>query len=138
MIDSASGRYALSPEQAMVFADEGGPAFMAGAFDIVCSLFRDEPKITAAFRSGKGVGWHEHDVCLFRATERFFRPGYAAHLVPEWIPALDGVQAKLERGARVADVGCGHGASTIVMAQAFPNSTNSVGLSANRPRHKTY
>jgi SAM-dependent methyltransferase len=120
--DSASGRYALSPEQAMVFADEGGPAFMAGAFDIITAVFRDEPKITAAFRSGKGVGWHEHDTCLFRATERFFRPGYAAHLVPEWIPALDGVQAKLERGARVADVGCGHGASTIVMAKAFPNS----------------
>jgi SAM-dependent methyltransferase len=120
--DAASGRYVLSPEQAMVFADEGGPAFMAGAFDIVRSLFRDEPKVTAAFRSGKGVGWHEHDVCLFRATERFFRPGYAAHLVPEWIPALDGVQAKLERGARVADVGCGHGASTVVMAKAFPNS----------------
>jgi SAM-dependent methyltransferase len=120
--DAGTGRYALSPEQAMVFADEGGPAFMAGAFDIISAAFRDEPKITEAFRTGKGVGWHEHDHCLFRGTERFFRPGYAAHLVTEWIPALDGVQAKLERGARVADIGCGHGASTIVMAKAFPKS----------------
>lgn len=120
--DAATGRYALAPEQAMVFAEEGGPAFMAGAFEIISSLFRDEPKITEAFRTGKGVGWHEHDACLFRGTERFFRPGYEAHLVPEWIPALEGVQAKLERGASVADVGCGHGASTIVMAKAFPNS----------------
>jgi SAM-dependent methyltransferase len=120
--DPATGRYALSPEQAMVFADEGGPAFMAGAFEIVASMFRDEPKLSEAFRSGKGVGWHEHDACLFRGTERFFRPGYEAHLVPEWIPALDGVQRKLERGARIADVGCGHGASTIVLAKAFPNS----------------
>jgi SAM-dependent methyltransferase len=120
--DAPSGRYALSPEQAMIFADEGGPAFMAGAFDVIAAMFRDEPKITAAFRSGEGVGWHEHDACLFRGTERFFRTGYAAHLVGEWLPALDGVQAKLERGARVADVGCGHGASTIVMAKAFPNA----------------
>src|SRR3546814_6546553 len=85
-------------------------------------MFRDEPKVTEAFRTGRGVGWHEHDTCLFRGTERFFRTSYAAHLVPEWIPALDGVQAKLEGGARVADVGCGHGASTLVMAKAFPNS----------------
>ncbi len=120
--DAASGCYALSPEQAMVFADEGGPAFMAGAFDIIAAMFRDEPKITQAFRSGEGVGWHEHDACLFRGTERFFRPGYAAHLVGAWLPALDGVETKLERGARVADVGCGHGASTIVMAKAFPNA----------------
>src|SRR5882724_6061504 len=106
----------------MVFADEGGPAFMAGAFEIIASMFRDEPTIAEAFRSGRGVGWHEHDACLFRGTERFFRPGYATNLVASWIPALDGVQAKLERGARVADVGCGHGASTIVMAKAFPSS----------------
>src|SRR3546814_8934314 len=106
----------------MVLADEGSPAFFAGAFDIVACMFRDEPKLTEAFRTGRGVGWHEHDTCPFRGPERFFRTSYAAHLVPEWIPALDGVQAKLEGGARVADVGCGHGASNIVMAKEFPNS----------------
>jgi SAM-dependent methyltransferase len=86
-------------------------------------MFKDEPKVSEAFRTGRGVGWHEHSPCLFRGTERFFRAGYAARLVPDWLPALTGVPEKLERGARVADVGCGHGASTIVMAQAFPNST---------------
>jgi SAM-dependent methyltransferase len=84
--------------------------------------YADEDQILEAFRSGGGMGWHEHDPRLFRGTERFFRPGYRAHLVAEWIPALDGVKEKLERGARVADVGCGHGASTVIMAEAFPNS----------------
>ena len=120
--DAATGRFSLSPEQAMVFADEASPAFMAGGYDIVSAMWRDEPKIREAFQSGAGVGWHEHDVCLFRGTERFFRPGYNAHLIAEWIPALDGVEAKLKAGAEVADVGCGHGASTILMAKAFPNS----------------
>jgi SAM-dependent methyltransferase len=120
--DRESGKFSMSPEQVMVFADEGGPAFMAGGFELLASMFRDEPKIEAAFRSGEGVGWHEHDACLFRGTERFFRPGYNAHLVAEWIPALDGVKDRLNAGARVADVGCGHGASTVLMAQAFPNS----------------
>jgi SAM-dependent methyltransferase len=119
----SDGKYSMSPEQAMALADEKSPAFVSGAFEVIASMFKDEPKITAAFRSGKGVGWHEHSPCLFRGTERFFRAGYAAHLVQEWLPALEGVAAKLERGATVADVGCGHGASTIVMAQAFPNSS---------------
>jgi len=120
--DPASGRYSLSPEQAMVFADEAGPAFMAGGFEILSAAFRDEPKVTQAFRTGAGVGWHEHDTCLFRGTERFFRPGYNANLVSSWIPALDGVEARLLEGAKVADVGCGHGASTILMAEAYPKS----------------
>ncbi|HUN45728.1 MAG TPA: methyltransferase domain-containing protein, partial [Stellaceae bacterium] len=120
--DAASGTFSLTPEQAAVFADEGGPVFLAGAYDVIAAALRDEPKITEAFRSGKGVGWHEHHGCLFRGTERFFRTSYNHHLVGEWLPALDGVAAKLERGARVADVGCGHGASTVLMAQAFPNS----------------
>ncbi|HEY3678141.1 MAG TPA: class I SAM-dependent methyltransferase [Bradyrhizobium sp.] len=114
--------FSLSPEQAMAFAEEGSPAFFAGAFDVVQAIFLDEPKVADAFRTGKGVGWHEHSKCLFSGTERFFRPGYNANLVPNWIPALDGVEAKLKAGAKVADVGCGHGASTIVMAQAYPNS----------------
>jgi SAM-dependent methyltransferase len=120
--DAESERFSLSPEQATVFADESSPVFMPGFAELLAAMWRDEPKITEAFRTGKGVGWHEHDPCLFRGTERFFRPGYAAHLVPSWLPALDGVVEKLQRGARVADVGCGHGASTIIMAQAFPSS----------------
>jgi SAM-dependent methyltransferase len=120
--DPAADRYGLTPEQAMVFADEGSPAFMPGLAEIIAAMWRDEPRITDAFRSGGGVGWHEHDACLFRGTERFFRPGYAANLVEAWLPALDGVVAKLGKGARVADVGCGHGASTLIMAKAFPQS----------------
>jgi 2-polyprenyl-3-methyl-5-hydroxy-6-metoxy-1,4-benzoquinol methylase len=120
--DPETKRYFLEPEQAAVLADESSPAFMAGAFDVTASVYRDEPKITAAFRSGRGVGWHEHHQCLFCGTERFFRTSYNHHLVSEWLPALDGVVQKLEQGALVADVGCGHGASTILMAQAFPKS----------------
>ena len=118
-----TGTYAMTAEQAMVLADDTSPAFMAGGFEVFASMFRDEPKISEAFRSGRGVGWHEHSPCLFRGTERFFRTGYAAHLVQEWLPALAGVREKLERGAKVADVGCGHGASTILMARAFPSSS---------------
>lgn len=118
-----NGTYSMTPEQAAVFADESGPAFMGGAFEIIAAMFKDEGKIADGFRFGKGVGWHDHSACLFRGTERFFRAGYAAHLVQEWLPALDGVVEKLKKGAKVADVGCGHGASTIVMAKAFPKSS---------------
>jgi len=118
-----TGTYAMTAEQATVLADDTSPAFMAGGFEVIASMFKDEPKISDAFRSGRGVGWHEHSPCLFRGAERFFRPGYVAHLVQDWLPALTGMREKLERGAKVADVGCGHGASTIVMAQAFPKST---------------
>jgi SAM-dependent methyltransferase len=120
--DAAAGRYSMTPEQQLAFVVEGSPAFVVGAFEVIGSMHRDEPKITAAFRTGNGVGWHEHDPALFHGTERFFRPAYAAHLINEWLPALEGVREKLERGARVADVGCGHGASTILMAKAFPKS----------------
>jgi SAM-dependent methyltransferase len=120
--DVASGRFSISPEQALVLADEGGPAFFPGIYEVVAATLRDEPKVAAAFRNGGGVGWHEHDPCLFRGTERFFRPSYATHLVAEWIPALEGIEEKLKRGARVADVGCGHGASVILMAKAYPKS----------------
>lgn len=114
--------FSLSPEQATAFAEEDSPAFIAGAFDIVQSTYLDEPKVADAFRTGKGVGWHEHSKCLFSGNERFSRPRYNANLVQNWIPALDGVEAKLKSGAKVADVGCGNGASTVVMAQAYPKS----------------
>src|SRR5213082_2148435 len=120
--DAPSGSFSLSPEQSLPLAQEGSPAFVPGAFQVATSLTKDEETISNAFLSGNGVGWHDHHHDLFSGTERFFRPGYAANLVTSWIPALDGVQAKLEAGARVADVGCGHGASTILMAQAYPNS----------------
>ncbi len=121
--DSKSGTYSMTPEQALTLADSNSPAFISAGFEVVASLYTDEPKVTEAFRSGRGVGWHEHSPCLFRGTERFFRAGYSAHLVQSWLPALTGVVEKLERGAKVADVGCGHGASMIVMAKAFPKSS---------------
>jgi SAM-dependent methyltransferase len=114
--------YELPEEQALALADEDSPAFVAGGFASVGSAWSDWEKFAAAFRTGSGVGWDEHDSRLFRGTERFLRPRYRAHLVAEWIPALEGVEAKLRRGASVADVGCGQGGSTVLMAQAYPRS----------------
>ena len=121
--DPESSRYRLPPEHAIVLADEDSPAFMPGAFELMAAAVRDEPQITESFRHGAGVGWHEHSHGVFEGCERFFRPGYRANLVQSWIPALDGVEAKLREGALVADVGCGHGASTLIMAEAYPEST---------------
>ncbi len=120
--DPARQTFELPNEQAFALAMEDSPAYLPGAFQIVSSMFKDEPKLVEAFRTGEGVGWDEHDVSLFEGTERFFRPNYAANLMSSWIPSLGGVEEKLKRGARVADVGCGRGASTILMAQAYPNS----------------
>ena len=118
-----SGRYVLPPEQALALTDSDSPAFLPGFFQIALGSVCDSPRIVDAARSGAGVGWHEHGTDVFEGCERFFRPGYNANLVSTWLPALDGVVAKLDRGARVADVGCGHGSSTVLMARAYPNST---------------
>ena len=120
--EAGSGRYTLPPEQAVALTDEDSPAYLPGFFQIALGSVTDSPRITEAARSGAGVGWHDHVHDVHEGCERFFRPGYNANLVSAWLPALDGVVDKLERGGSVADVGCGHGASTIVMAQAFPNS----------------
>jgi len=120
--DSATQRFTLPAEHQPVLSDETSPVLLCGLYQIAQTLFVDEPKITDAFKSGRGFGWHEHDERLFEATERFFRPGYSANLIANWIPALDGVDAKLLTGALVADVGCGLGTSTIVMAKAYPAS----------------
>lgn len=121
--DAASATFSLTPEQAMVFADESSPVFMMGAYYAFLSLFTDQPKLVEAFKTGEGVSWGHHHSCLFCGTEKFFKPSYSAHLLQEWIPSVDGVAERLARGARVADVGCGHGASTILMARAHPKST---------------
>lgn len=121
--DDRTGQFSLSPAQAAVLADPGAPTYLAGASTLAGVLYHDAPLALEAFRTGGGVGWHRHHDDLFTGTERLFRPGYAANLVSAWIPALDGVDEKLRTGARVADVGCGFGASTILLAQAYPNST---------------
>lgn len=120
--DAATQRYTLPDEQALALAVEDSPAYLPGAFQVIASVIKDQPRIAEAFRTGVGVGWHEHDPDLFEGTERFFRPSYAANLISSWIPALEGVEAKLRAGAKVADVGCGHGSSTILMSQSYPNS----------------
>ncbi|HEX8164572.1 MAG TPA: methyltransferase domain-containing protein [Beijerinckiaceae bacterium] len=120
--DAEWGMFSMSPEQAAVFADEDSPVYVTGGFHLLSSIYADEPRLAETFRTGRGLGWGDHCNCLFCGVERFFRPGYRAHLVAEWLPSLDGVVEKLKRGAKVADVGCGHGASTMIMAQAFPDS----------------
>src|SRR5215471_12854341 len=122
LFDANTHQYLLPPEHGFVLANPDSPAFLSPAFDVAASLWHDEDQILAAFRSGKGMGWHEHNCRLFTATEAFFRNGYRAHLTQSWIPSLSGVQDKLAKGGRVADLGCGHGASVILMAQAFPKS----------------
>ncbi|MEU8238721.1 methyltransferase domain-containing protein [Actinoplanes missouriensis] len=120
--DPSSGRYSLTPEQAFALTDPDGPIFAPGAFQLALGALRASPRIESAFRTGSGMGWHEHHEDVFDGCERFFRPAYSANLVSAWIPALSGAEEKLRRGARVADVGCGHGASTALMAQAYPSS----------------
>jgi SAM-dependent methyltransferase len=120
--DTNTNQYLLPPEHAIVLANPESPIFLPPAFDVAATLWRDEDQILAAFRSGNGMGWHEHDCRLFTATEAFFRNGYRAHLTQTWIPSLSGVEEQLAKGGLVADVGCGHGASVILMAQAFPQS----------------
>lgn len=120
--DAATGRYSMTPEQIVALTDETSPAFVGGGFYVIKAMHRAEPRITEAFKNGGGMLWGEHDADLFIGTERFFRPGYMMHLVNDWIPALAGVEARLKNGGTVADVGCGHGASTIIMAQAYPQS----------------
>ena len=120
--DSSNGRFHLSEEQAFAMADESSPVFLPGAFQCALAAVKAEEKLTERFKTGQGLGWHEHHPELFVGTERFFRPGYAANLISAWIPALTGVATKLKNGARVADVGCGLGASTILMAKSYPRS----------------
>src|ERR1700722_20815672 len=120
--DPHTGAYSLSPEQAFALTDPDGAVYAPGAFELALGTLKSEQKVTQAFRTGAGVGWHEHHEDVFSGCERFFRPGYAANLVAAWLPALDGIEARLTAGASVADVGCGHGASTVLMARAFPRS----------------
>jgi SAM-dependent methyltransferase len=120
--DPATGKYSMLPEQAVALADESSPFYVAGGFYLVKAILNAQPRITEHFKNGGGMLWGEHDPDLFVGTEKFFRPGYTAHLINSWIPALTGIEEKLKKGARVADIGCGHGASTIIMANAYPNS----------------
>jgi 2-polyprenyl-3-methyl-5-hydroxy-6-metoxy-1,4-benzoquinol methylase len=130
--DPKMGKYSMTPEQAFTLADENSPAYLPGAFYIAASMFKAEPKLTEAFRTGKGFGWEEHSPDLFVGAEKFFRPAYAGNLVSNWLPALQDVVPKLKAGALVADVGCGYGASTVMMAKAFPRS-KFVGYDFHKP-----
>lgn len=131
-IEHAEGRFRMTPEQAQTLADEDSPVYLAGGASVLESLFHDRAKVAQALRGDGAIAWGEHHPCLFNSTERFFRVGYRAHLVASWLPALDGVVRKLRAGANVADVGCGHGASTVIMAKAFPESSF-VGFDSHAP-----
>jgi len=120
--DAESRRFSMTPEQKFTLTDENSPVYIPGAFYTVASVYKDQRKIAEAIQKGQGLGWHEHHVDLFQGTKKFFRPAYLANLVSAWLPSLDGVVEKLQKGARVADVGCGLGASTIIMGKAFPKS----------------
>lgn len=120
--DAGSKSFSMTPEQAAVFGNPESPVFMTGAFYAVTSVYLDTAKMETAFQTGEGVAWGDHSTCLFCGTEKFFSPSYEANLISSWIPSLNGVEEKLKRGAKVADIGCGHGASTIIMAKAYPNS----------------
>ena len=130
--DATDDRFHMTEEQVFALATEGSPAFIPGAFQVVFGAMKAVPKLAGVFRSGLGYGWHQHDALLFQGTERFFRPGYVANLISSWIPSLEGVAARLESGAKVADVGCGHGASTVLMAQAYPKA-HFVGFDYHAP-----
>ncbi len=121
--NSSANNFSMTPEQAAVFGVKNSPVFMTGAFYAITSVYNDTPKIESAFKTGEGVAWGDHNTCLFCGTEKFFSPSYESNLVSQWIPSLSGVEEKLQKGAKVADIGCGHAASTIIMAKAFPNST---------------
>jgi 2-polyprenyl-3-methyl-5-hydroxy-6-metoxy-1,4-benzoquinol methylase len=132
MYDLKEGRYFLTEEQAQALAKEDSPVFLPGAFQVMASIIKDEPKITNAFVTGNGVDWGDRDPGLFEGTERFFKPNYLANLTTKWIPSLEGVEVKLKSGAKVADIGCGHGSSTILMAKTYPKSTF-VGFDYHKP-----
>ena len=121
--DAVANSFSMTPEQAAVFGDEESPVFMTGAFYAITSVYTDAHKMEKAFKTGEGVAWGDHSTCLFCGTEKFFSPSYESNLINSWIPSLDGVEVKLKQGAKVADIGCGHAASTIIMAKAYPNST---------------